>query len=377
LVFNDETLSASWIFAPMSQPPKNLVGLEPESLASWLAERDVRSFRLKQILDWVYRKGASRIDEMTDLSKDLREALAAEFALGHARVAGKEPSQDGLTVKYLLELRDEKRVECVLMVDARRTSVCLSSQAGCAMGCAFCATGATGPGRNLKADEICEQAWRMGRDAGGFTNVVFMGMGEPLRNLDAVMAAMQALVDERRFGVGGRRITLSTCGLVSGIRELARAPVQPHLALSLNSPFEDERIRLMSGTAKHPLSKLLPAVADYIEETGRKLTFEYVLLKGVNDTRPHARALAELARDMKARINLIPYNPVRGAPFKPPTPEEVDTFRHWLEVSRAPVSIRYRRGQDIAAGCGQLRAKDGSARRTESKRRRTRRAKRR
>lgn len=349
--------------SPMPPLPPHFFSLTPEALAHWLAEQGEKPFRLGQILDWAYRRRAESFADMSDLSKDLRARLADAFAMRLADEVKRAESSDGRTAKFVFALHDGVQVEAVAMRDRSRTSLCLSCQAGCAFGCRFCATGAAGPGRNLKGGEIVEQVWRMNLglpppkqpNAQGFTHVVFMGMGEPLRNLDAVVFAMQALTDERRFGIGARRITLSTVGIPSGIRELMRVPVQPHLAISLNSPFEEERLRLMPGTKKHPLPKVLEAAEDYVKKTGRHLTFEYVLLAGVNDTRPHARALAELSRAMRARVNLIPFNPVPGSEFHPPTPDETLRFKEWLEQGKAAVSIRFRRGQDIAAGCGQLR----------------------
>ena len=343
----------------MTDSRTNIFGVAPEALARWLEEQGEKPFRLKQILDWTFTRRARSFDEMSNLSKNLRELLKEAFALGEASVAERKVSQDGRTVKYLFELADAAHVESVFMPERNRTSLCLSSQTGCAMGCRFCATGTGGAGRNLRGAEIVEQAWRMACEEGEFTHVVFMGMGEPLRNVSAVSFALQALNDDRRFGIGARRMTLSTCGIVSGIHELARAPVQPHLAISLNSPFEEERLRLMPGTKKHPLARMLEAAEDYVKATGRHLTFEYVLLAGVNDTRPHARALAELARAMKARVNLIPFNPVAGSEFQPPSPEQAMRFKQWLETSKAAVSIRFRRGGDIGAGCGQLRGAGG------------------
>ena len=339
----------------VADPRPNFFGVAPDQLGHWLTQQGERPMRVGQVLRWVFRDFADSFASMSNLAKVLRAQLEATFALGTSRRVEVTASGNGDTTKYLLAFPDAECVECVLMREARRTTLCLSSQAGCAMGCRFCATGAAGFGRNLAAAEIVEQAWRMARDAGGFTHVVFMGMGEPLRNLDQVVAAMEALVDKARFALGGRKITLSTCGIASGIRELARATVRPHLALSLNSPFEEQRREIMPGTRKHRLDRVLEACAHYAEATGRHLTLEYVLLHEVNDTRPHARALAEIARSLKARINLVAYNPVRGAPFHPPDHRDVERFQAWLRASRAEVSVRYRRGRDILAGCGQLR----------------------
>ena len=346
----------------MPRSRDNFFALTPPELSVWLTEQGERPFRVKQVLQWVYGRWALDFDGMSNLSVQLRRKLGASFCLGTSERVDTQASSDGSTAKYLLEFPDGERVECVLMRDRRGASVCLSCQAGCGLGCRFCATGSGGFRRNLTAGEIVEQAWRMAADAEGFSRVVFMGMGEPLRNLEGVVPALEALADEARFGIGARRITLSTCGIASGINELARSPVHPHLALSLNSPFEEERRELMPGTRRHPLAGVLKACAEYIEATGRQLTFEYVLLKGVNDTRRHSRALAELAREHNATVNLIPYNPVDGAGFHPPDTADSQRFKAWLETARARVSTRYRRGRDIQAGCGQLRGKHTKAR---------------
>jgi 23S rRNA (adenine2503-C2)-methyltransferase len=329
--------------------------LAPQQVGEWLRNEGQPDFRRGQVLQWVYRRFAPGFEAMTDLPRDLRQRLAAAFVLGSAVQTDSQTSRDGRTSKRLLRFPDDAEVECVLMRDRDRTSVCLSSQAGCAMACRFCATGSAGFHRNLTGAEIVEQAWALGQEGPGFTHVVFMGMGEPLRNLAAVVQAMQSLTDADRFGVGARRVTLSTCGIPSGIQELAHAAVAPHLALSIGSPFEEERVRLMPGTRRHPLDKVLEAATRYARSTGRHLTLEYVLLRGVNDSRPHARALAKLAKTLPARVNLIPFNPVEGAPFQPPSTEETARFREWIEVNQAPVSVRFRRGRDILAGCGQLR----------------------
>ena len=341
----------------MSDTATNIFSLTPEDLTMWLTDRGQPAFRARQVLEWVYKKRVDDFGRMTNLSKDLRAALDDELLVGTAKVVKSRRSEDGRTTKHVLELVDGETVEGVLMVDSKRTALCLSSQTGCAMGCRFCSTGASGPGRNLSGAEIVEQAWLLGREGDGFTHVVFMGMGEPLRNPEGVQFAMAALTDERRFGIGARRITLSTCGLVGALRELKTWPVHPQLAISVNSPFEEERRRLMPGCRKHPLASVLAAADGYVESTGRRLTFEYVQLPRENDSERHARELAALAKRHGARVNLIPFNPTPGSPFRAPTADESERFRNLLQAAHAPVSVRYRRGRDIGAACGQLRGK--------------------
>ncbi|HRU04846.1 MAG TPA: 23S rRNA (adenine(2503)-C(2))-methyltransferase RlmN [Candidatus Brocadiia bacterium] len=340
----------------MSNKPRSLFSLTKDSLAAWLAEQGEPAYRAGQILRWVYKRWAASFSEMSDLSAALRDKLARHFVIGQARLVKTQPSADGGTTKYLFELSDGSRIESVIMRPGKGVSLCLSSQTGCSTACQFCATGAVGAGRNLAGHEIVEQAWRMGRDAGGFTHVVFMGMGEPLRNLPGVIEAMKVLTDEDKLAIGARKITLSTCGIAPGIRDLLKSPVHPHLALSLNSPYENERVRLMPGTKRYPLERVLDACAEYVRATGRHLTFEYVLLQDVNDSRQHAMQLGDLAVRMGANVNLIQYNPTPGAPFRSPSSEQMNTFRHWVELRRANVSVRFRRGRDIQAACGQLRA---------------------
>jgi 23S rRNA (adenine2503-C2)-methyltransferase len=211
-----------------------------------------------------------------------------------------------------------------------------------------------GFGRDLAVEEILGQVMALARAHEWPANVVFMGMGEPLLNLEAVLPALEALADERRFGLGARRITVSTAGVPPGIRSLASHPVRPNLALSLNSPFEEQRRELMPITERHPLEAVLDACKDYSERTGRRLLIEYVLLRAVNTSARAARATARIARDLGALVNLIALNPVPGCPFRPPTGEEIERFRGILEGEGVPVTQRYRRGRDIAAGCGQL-----------------------
>ena len=253
------------------------------------------------------------------------------------------------------------------MREEGRHSVCLSSQAGCAMGCVFCATGALGLARNLTVGEMLLQAVEISRRDGRMTNVVFMGMGEPLLNLENLIKAIEALADPGRFALGTRKITVSTCGIVPGIEALSRAPVTVRLALSLNSPFQEQREQLMPIARRHPLERVLEACDGYAARTGKRVTVEYVLLRGVNISRAHAGELARIAQRLDGKVNLIEYNAVTGASFDSPSSRETLKFREWLEEDGASVTIRFRRGREIAAGCGQLAARSASSTAEEPK----------
>jgi 23S rRNA (adenine2503-C2)-methyltransferase len=297
---------------------------------------------------------------MTNLPADLREALAKDFVLGALDPVGRLESEDGMTVKFAFRSVDGAIIESVLMRTGKRSTFCISSQVGCAMGCTFCATGAMGLQRDLTAGEILEQVAALARaDGNEAGNVVFMGMGEPLANLGPVSAALEALTDERRFAIGGRRITVSTVGLPEPIRALSRLPVPPNLALSLNSPFARTRRRLMPGPGRQDLDDVIAACEEYYERTGRRVMIEYVLLGGENTDVESARGVLAVARKLGALVNLIPYNPVEETPYEKPTLEEIGHFRDVLVSAGMNVSQRYRRGRDIDAACGQLAGKMG------------------
>jgi 23S rRNA (adenine2503-C2)-methyltransferase len=333
----------------------------PARLERWLEDHGQPSYRLKQLLDWLYKRFALSFDEMTNLPADLREALAEDFRPGTLKLEARQDSDDGMTVKFAFRLQDDAVIEAVLMRTDKRSTFCISSQVGCAMGCSFCATGQMGLRRNLTAGEmlaqVAELAHADGDEAG---NVVFMGMGEPLANLGNLCAALEALTDERRFAIGSRRITVSTVGLPDPIRELSRLPSPPNLALSLNSPFASHRSRLMPQAGRENLGEVIEACREYYERTGRRVMIEYVLLGGENTGVEFARGVLSAARKLGALVNLIPYNPVEGAPHDKPTQAEVAGFREVLSSAGMNVSQRYRRGRDIDAACGQLAGKSAS-----------------
>jgi len=338
----------------------DLLCLSPDEFANFVQKIGQKAFRARQLRSWIFAKSERDFARMTNLSTDFRQSLSDRARVGAGEVENVTRSADGQTATYLFRFGDGARVEAVSMREDKRHTVCLSTQVGCAMGCAFCATGTTGFQRNLTSGEMLLQAVEMSRREGRITNIVFMGMGEPLLNLDNTLKAVEALADPDRFGLGTRKITISTCGIVPGIEALARAPVAVRLALSLNSPFQEERARLMPIARRHPLELVLEACDGYASQTGKRVTVEYVLLRGVNTGRAHAKELARIALRLDGKINLIEYNAVSGASFDSPSSRETLKFREWLEEDGASVTIRFRRGREIAAGCGQLAARSAS-----------------
>ena len=336
---------------------QEILGLCPESLSEWLGAQDEPAYRAGQILRWVYAERVDSFDAMTNLPLRLRTRLRDSFTFFSPRTIDRLRAGDGRSEKFLFQLEDGEEIESVWMNDGGRSTFCLSSQAGCGLNCRFCATGAAGFGRDLKLKEILGQVLAMAREKGGPANIVFMGMGEPLLNVGAVIPALESLADPQRFALGARRIAVSTAGVTPGIRELRNAPVRPNLALSLNSPFDEQRSELMPVNRRYPLAGALEACADYGARTGRRVIFEYVLLGGVNTSVAAARAVAGLASGLGALLNLIPFNPVARCAFRPPGDGEVSQFRGVLERSGIKVTQRFRRGRDIAAGCGQLKGK--------------------
>jgi len=344
----------------VSQQRQDVLELTPDALAEWLKSAGQPAYRAKQVLEWLYAKFAGSFDEMTNLPADLRERLAAQFQIGGLKVVDRQVSADRETEKFLFECADGERVEGVLMHGRPHSTFCISSQAGCRLACAFCATGVMGLARNLSAGEILGQVAALARQSGAVGNVVFMGMGEPLLNLDAVLPALEALTDPRRFALGARRITVSTAGVTAGIQRLAASHTRPCLALSLNSPDNDRRSELMPINRRYPLAEVLDACVQYAEQTGRRLLIEYVLLGRVNTSAADARGVRDIAQRLGAPVNLILFNPVEGCNFHPPQHDEVERFRALLEERGVIVTQRFRRGRDILAACGQLRGKHQS-----------------
>ena len=328
-----------------------------ELLTSW----DEPSYRADQIWSWLYRSLASNFQEMTNLPKELRERLAETALLQTMRPLDKKVSADGLTRKVLFALRDDETIESVLMHYERRHTVCISTQVGCPLGCVFCATGQSGFVRNLTAGEIVEQVLFFARslqaDGERLTNVVFMGMGEPLANYEATWQAIETLNDKKGFRLGARRITISTVGLVPGIRRLAEEGIQVGLAISLHAPTDELRNELVPVNRWHPLNQLMAACHYYVERTGRRISFEYALIDGINDGVEQARQLAHLLDGLLCHVNLIPLNPVPESPYRPSSPSRIRAFQAELDRLKVPNTLRVERGADIQAGCGQLRSR--------------------
>jgi 23S rRNA (adenine2503-C2)-methyltransferase len=358
----------------------DLLSLTLPQLQQWFVERGEPPFRAKQLFSWLYQRLVTDFSAMTNLPKSLRSQLAQEASIGPMAIKSEQHSKDDRTRKILLELDDGKLIESVLMLyppigeSSARATVCVSTQAGCAFGCTFCATGQMGFDRHLAAGEIVAQVLFFARElrdapwsAKGLpgsapidhvTNIVLMGMGEPLHNYDNVMQALRILNNPDGFNLGARHMTVSTVGLVPAIRKLGQEPLQVNLAISLHAPTNELRNLTMPINKKYPLEELLAACKDYIAATGRQVTFEYVLLAGVNDTAEYAHLLGELLVPLKqfAHVNCIPVN-TTSADFMAPGGEAIRAFRDILIEHGVSNSVRAERGDDIAAACGQLRTR--------------------
>lgn len=330
-----------------------------EALLGWLTENKHPKFRLGQIKGWIYERRAESFESMSDLPMALREQLDANYRLWTIGIHEHQQSEDG-TEKLLLDLADDGRVECVLLREENRRSICVSSQVGCAMGCVFCASGLDGVDRNLSRGEILEQMLRLQRLLPAeerLSHIVMMGMGEPLANLDSVLQALEVAKSDKGLGISPRRITISTVGIPASIDRLAKHSTPFHLAISLHAPNNGLRDRLVPVNAKTGIDEILAAADRYFEATGRRLTFEYVLLDGINDSEEHARELVTLLRGKISMLNVIPYNPVEGLPYETPSTERIRAFRETLLQGGINVMFRQRKGDGIDAACGQLRRK--------------------
>jgi 23S rRNA (adenine2503-C2)-methyltransferase len=334
----------------------DLAELERPALEAALTERGHERFRARQIFGWMYKRGTSDVEAMTDLPRQMRAALAEEFALSTPKVERRERSLDG-TEKFLITLADGRHVESVFIPDTPAMTFCISTQVGCAMACAFCLTGRMGLVRNLTAGEIVGQV-RVLVDALGFHqtafNIVLMGMGEPLHNYDETMKALRILCDKQGFALPPRRITLSTVGLLQQLERLAREPIMPNLAISLHAPTNAQRGDLVPINRKYGVEEIIAACKRFPLARRSRITFEYVLLAGVNDRPEDARRLAKLLRGVKSKVNLIPLNAAPGIPFERPSDEAIDQFARALSDLDVNVSVRKSRGRDIRAACGQL-----------------------
>ena len=329
----------------------SLAGLTPEEISSSLQLKP--AFRAKQVYEWI-AKGVESFDQMTNIDKATREKLDSSALLRSSSVSQVLRDPDG-TIKLQITLNDGRAIETVLLTDKEgRKTACVSCQAGCAMKCAFCQTGQLGLGRNLTAGEIVEEFLFMEKEAGKLDNIVFMGMGEPFQNLDAIRKAVAVLTDPKGRALSSRRITLSTCGLIKGIYDLANFGPKMRLAISLTTADEDLRNQLMPVTKGNPLPELKKAISYFIEKTGKRVTLEAALLSGKNTGKESAGRLIDFARGLDVYINLIPWNPVPGLDFETPSPEETRNFVRLLENANLNVNLRTRRGEKIGGACGQL-----------------------
>jgi 23S rRNA (adenine2503-C2)-methyltransferase len=324
------------------------------------------AYRVEQIETWLYKQHINDVAQMTNLPQALRRRLAAAYHLDPLKPLVSLDSADGHTRKTLFALPDGQQVEAVLMSYEKRQTLCLSTQVGCAMACPFCATGQMGFGRNLSAGEIVAQALYFARqlDQEGqqVTNIVFMGMGEPLANYGQTWQAIRRLNDPVGFNLGARRMTLSTVGLVPAIRCLSKEPEQIGLAVSLHAPTDELRDAIVPINRRYPLATLMQAVRDYIATTHRRVTFEYALMDNLNDSYTHADRFAELVQGLLCHVNLIPLNPTPDSPWSASPGERVFAFQDRLQAAGVSTTVRLRRGIDIAAGCGQLRNRHNSKR---------------
>jgi len=330
--------------------PGTLKGLLPEELEPIMAREGAPRYAARQVFSWLYQKRADSFDGMTDLGKELRSKLACGYRLNEAKLERVQESADG-TKKLLLLCADGARIECVVIPEERRNTLCLSSQAGCSRGCVFCATALMKPARNLTAGEIVEQALLAGK-MGQVTNAVFMGMGEPLDNYENVRRAAAILTSHRGFGLGHRHVTISTVGVAPGIRKMARDRVPAGLTFSLTAPDDALRSKLIPTNLLWPIREVLGACREWATALRRDFTLAYVLLDGVNDSPRHAEGLAALAREAHAKVNLIPANPARG--FSRPPEDRALHFQSALRARGVLALYRKPRGTDISAACGQL-----------------------
>lgn len=339
----------------------NLYGLEMSKLEQLMVERGQKKFRAVQLYTWMYEKEAQSFDEMTDISLSFREVLKSDFNLELPKIFTKQESKDG-TIKLLLELGDGSKVETALMPYRYGNAICVTSQVGCNMSCAFCASGLLKKKRNLEVHEIVGQVLVMNqllKDKGErVSHVVVMGTGEPFDNYDNVMDFIRIINHPKALAIGARHITVSTCGLVSGIMRYAKEGLQTNLAISLHAPNDVIRNRLMPISKAYPMDQLMEAVHYYEKESGRRVTFEYIMLKDVNDSIECAEQLVKLIRGTLAYVNLIPYNPVDEKDFRRSDEKQVHRFFSYLMQHGITTTVRKEFGNDIDAACGQLRAKE-------------------
>ena len=340
----------------------NLYGMEMKKLQELMVSEGQKPYRAIQLYTWIYEKNARSFDEMTDISIKFREVLKEKYCLELPKIFLKQVSKDG-TIKLLVELEDHMKVECVLMRYNYGCAVCVSSQVGCNMGCSFCSSGILGRQRNLKPEEMVGQIMVINdllREEGKgmhVTHVVVMGTGEPFDNYDNVMDFIRIINAQKGLAIGARHITVSTCGIVEGIKKYAREGLQTNLAISLHAPNNELRNSLMKINKAYPLEVLMPAVKEYESISGRRVTYEYLLLEGINDTKEHAEQSIKLIKGTMGYVNLIPYNETNKNDYKRSSGNRVHAFLDYLTKGGVTATIRKEFGSDIDAACGQLKAK--------------------
>ncbi len=348
----------------------DLMGMDTEEIERFLESIGERPYRAGQIVKWIYRKGARSFSEMTDIGGKLKGILDERAEIGAMRILAHQVSEAGDTEKFLFGLRDGNCIESVIMsyedhIGPSRLTACISSQVGCAMGCRFCATGMGGFTRNLTAGEIAGQVVMMQREIAPserrIANVVLMGMGEPLMNYDNVLKAVRLMNCPEGIAIGIRHIAISTCGVIPGIDRLADEGIQTKLAVSLHSPFDETRSGMMPINRRYPIADLMKALRRYQKKTGRRVTFEYAMIDGVNDGLDSAKRLAELLRGLTSLINLIPLNNVTGNRAGRSPRGRIEAFKSYMEAAGVRTTVRKERGGDIDAACGQLRKRMAEA----------------
>jgi 23S rRNA (adenine2503-C2)-methyltransferase len=347
----------------MTSPARrvDVAEMDPGELEREFTARGHARFHARQVYRWIHRRGITDFMAMTDLARPLRAGLAAELAVSSPRIESEQRSSDG-TRKFLMSLADGKRIESVFIPDTPAMTFCISTQVGCAMKCGFCLTGLMGLTRNLSAGEIAGQVRVLATELGMLDtrfNIVLMGMGEPLHNYDATMKALAMLRDEAGLAVSPRRVTLSTVGVLPGLERLASEPHMPNLAISLHATTDELRERLVPVNRKYGLADLIEACRAFPLPRRRRITFEYVLLAGINDSDDDARRLAKLVYGIKAKVNLIPLNEAPGIGYARPSDQRIDRFAGILADHHLTVSVRKSRGRDIRAACGQLIVEGG------------------
>lgn len=338
--------------------PINILDLTPDELAKAFHEKGIEAYRADQVFQWIYEKGVYDFEKMTNLPLELRKKIVEWFAIAMPETAATERSDDDKSTKFLLKLQNGDLVEAVSMPLEDRHTVCVSSQVGCKFHCAFCASGQNGFFRNLKPGEIISQILKA-RDASPnkkITNIVFMGIGEPFDNYPNLMKAVRNLNSKHGLNIGARKITVSTCGLIPKIEKLAEEGLQIELSVSLHGATDTVREMIMPVNTAYPVRPLIEACRKYAVKTKRAVTFEYILIKGINSSLRDARDLSKLLRGVLCKVNLIPYNPIEEFPHAAPTYEEIVAFQQILQLNGIRTTVRFSKGRDIQAACGQLRS---------------------